>query len=323
MEEDHVTGYVVVRISLNNRRGYILDYAEKGSPSFGEILRRETFSSREPIQRNSRTGHSSQYTLVLRQGTMAAWLPILTFHSIDDKRSVISVRPKVFQNGMARLYESGYQTLTLLETVSCLRSHAPFPDRSLAVTFDDGFQSVYKEAFPVLQDYGMSATVFLTVGERAWAKPAARLPSRESRPMLSWAEIHEMHKKGITFGAHTLTHPDLTRLSPERIETEVGISKAVIEDVLGAPVSCFAYPYGRFDQYSREIVRKHFACACSDKLALITEDSDPYALERVDAFYLKNNRLFDLIPTDLFPWYVKALSIPRRLRRAFQFGLKS
>ena len=136
--------------------------------------------------------------------------------------------------------------------------------------------------------------------------------------MLSWHEIREMHRCGIEFGAHTLTHPDLTCLPPERAKAEVCNSKAVIEDGLSAPVSCFAYPYGRFDRVSRDIVSQHFACACSDKLGLMTAGSDRYALERVDAYYLRTDRLFSLLTKKSFPWYVQARSIPRRLRRAFQ-----
>jgi peptidoglycan/xylan/chitin deacetylase (PgdA/CDA1 family) len=253
-----------------------------------------------------------------RQETMADWLPILTFHSVDDYHGVNSVRPEVFRKWMAKLHENGYRTLSLPEIVACLGSGARFPDRSLAVTFDDGFQSVYKEAFPVLQNYGMSATVFPTVGEKAAAKPADRLPPWENRLMLSWAEIHEMHREGISFGAHTLTHPDLTRLSAERIETEVGVSKDVLEQALGSPVSCFAYPYGRYDRRSREIVQKFFACACSDELGLVTGGSDPFGFERVDAYYLRTHGLFVSMLTKLFPWYVRACSIPRKIRRAVQ-----
>jgi len=208
-----------------------------------------------------------------------------------------------------------------LETLDCLHRGAPFPDRSLVITFDDGFQSVYQEAFPVLQRYGMSATVFLTVGEKAVVKPADRLPSLEMRPMLSWGEIQEMQQNGIAFGAHTLTHPDLSHLPTERVEAEVGKSKAIIEDALSAPVACFAYPYGRFDHRIREIVRHYFACACSDKLGLVTAGSDPYVLERVDGYYLRTNRLFDVMLTELFPWYVWARSIPRRFWRTLQVNL--
>lgn len=253
---------------------------------------------------------------------MAAWLSILTFHAIDDRRSVISFAPEVFRSGMTKLFEGGYRTLGLLEAVDCMHRDIPFPDRSLVITFDDGFHSVYQEAFPVLQRYGMSATVFLIVGEKAVVKAADRLPSLDMRPMLSWGEIQEMQQNGIAFGAHTLTHPDLIHLPTERIEEEIGKSKAIIEDALSTPVACFAYPYGRFDYRSREIVRQYFACACSDKMGLVTAGSDPYVLERIDSYYLRTNRLFNVMLTGLFPSYVFARSIPRQLWRTLQVKLK-
>ena len=251
--------------------------------------------------------------------TMTVSLPILTFHALDDRPSVISFSPQVFRRGMARLYESGYQTLSLLEAVDYLHRAAPFPGRSFVITFDDGYQTVYDEAFPVLQRYGMSATVFLTVGEKETVKPAGRLPSLEGRSMLAWHEIQEMQRWGIDFGVHTLTHPDLTRLSFDQLETEVCDSKSIIEDALSVKAVSFAYPYGYYDRRSREIVRQHFACACSVKLGLITARSDLYTLERVDAYYLRTDRLFDVMLTRLFPWYIRVRSIPRRIRRVVQF----
>jgi peptidoglycan/xylan/chitin deacetylase (PgdA/CDA1 family) len=188
----------------------------------------------------------------------------LTFHAIDNLPSVISFSPRVFRRGIARLHENGYRTLGLLEAVDCLRQGKSFPDRSFAVTFDDGYQTVYDEAFPVLQEYGMTATVFLTVEEKRTPKPTDRLPSLEGRSMLSWQEILEMQRWGIVFGAHTLTHPDLTRLPIKRIESEILESKTIIEDALNTHIDSFAYTYGYYDNRSREIVQKHFVCACSD-----------------------------------------------------------
>jgi peptidoglycan/xylan/chitin deacetylase (PgdA/CDA1 family) len=255
---------------------------------------------------------------------MDSSLPILTFHSLDDRRSVISFAPEVFRRGMARLHERGYRTLSLLEAVDLLRQKKLIPDRSVVITFDDGYKTVYAEAFPVLQHYGMKATVFLTMGEREKVESIGRLPSFNGRyNMLTWHEIREMQSSGIDFGAHTLTHPDLTRLSFDRVEAEICDSKAILENMLGTPVECFAYPYGRYDNRSREIVRQHFTCACSDKLGLITPDSDPYALERVDAAYLRTDRLFDMMLTRLFPWYVWARSIPSRIRLAIQLNSAS
>src|SRR5262249_3339422 len=108
---------------------------------------------------------------------MAASFPALTFHTLDDRPSVIAFSPRMFQRGIARLHKRGYRTVSLLEAVDCLRRGTPFPDRSFVITFDDGYQTVYDVAFPVLQRYGMSATVFLTVGEKGTANPAGRLPS--------------------------------------------------------------------------------------------------------------------------------------------------
>ena len=134
--------------------------------------------------------------------------------------------------------------------------------------------------------------------------------------MLSWDEICEMHRSGINFGAHTMTHPDLTRLEDRELQTEIYGSKSIIEDALGSSVTCFAYPYGRYDHHSRDIVQQHFACACSDKLGLANAGSDLFALERVDAYYLKTERLFGIMLTRFFPWYVRARSFPRWIRRA-------
>jgi peptidoglycan/xylan/chitin deacetylase (PgdA/CDA1 family) len=249
---------------------------------------------------------------------MISALPILTFHALDDQPSVTSFSPRLFRRGMARLHENGYRTLSLLEAVDCLRHGRLFPDRSFVITFDDGYQSVYDAALPVLGGHGMCATVFLTVGKTGAAESANRLPSLGGRSMLNWDEIKEMRNFGFSFGAHTLTHPDLTRLSVDRVEAEICRSKTIIEDAVGLPVACFAYPYGRYDQRSRDIVQQHFVCACSDKLGLTTRDSDLYALERVDAYYLRTDRLFDLMLTKMFPWYIAARSVPRRIRRAIQ-----
>jgi len=252
---------------------------------------------------------------------MASSIPILTFHAVDGRSSVISLSPRVFRRGMATLHENGYQTLSLPEAVNFMRQGKPFPDRSFVITFDDGYQTVYDEAIPILKGYGMSATVFLTVGEKSASNPADRLPSLNGRSMLNWREIREMKQWGFDFGSHTLTHPDLTRLPLERVEIEIHNSKAIIEDALSDLINCFAYPYGRYDNRSREIVKKHFACACSDTLGLVNQGSDLYALKRIDAYYVRTDGLFNLMLTKFFPWYIKARNIPRRIRRAILLGL--
>jgi peptidoglycan/xylan/chitin deacetylase (PgdA/CDA1 family) len=248
---------------------------------------------------------------------MAPTIPVLTFHAIDDRDSVISCRPSVFREGMALLHTSGYRTLPLLDAVRCLQNGGRFPDRSFVLTFDDGYQSVYTEAFPVLQRYGMSGTVFLMIGGDDRAS-RDRLPPFEERTTLSWPEIREMQRAGMEFGAHTLTHPDLTRLAPERVAFEMRESRDRIADAVGTAVRTFAYPFGRFDAVSQRIAQEYFSCACADTLGQVSRRSDPYALERVDTYYLRRRRLFALTVSPLFPWYVAARNVPRQLRRAVE-----
>jgi peptidoglycan/xylan/chitin deacetylase (PgdA/CDA1 family) len=253
---------------------------------------------------------------------MAVRLPILTFHDLDDRPSVISFPPELFRRFMLKLHQQGYRTMSLLEAINHLRLKKPFPERSFVITFDDGYESVYEEAFPVLQDCGMTATIFLTLGGKGKVTSGERLPAIEGRSMLNWQEILEMKQGGVTLGAHTLTHPDLTRLPPDRMEAEIRDSKEIIEDILGTPIACFAYPYGRYDDRSHRLVQQHFACACSDDLGLVTLKGDPFALKRVDAYYLRTEKRFKLMWTGLFPCYIRALSIPRGIRRFVQNGLR-
>lgn len=249
---------------------------------------------------------------------MAASLSILTFHAVDDTPSVIAFPPSLFRRGLQMLSRTGFRTIPLTEAIECINRRELFPDRAFVITFDDGYESVYRHALPVLRDLNFSATVYLTTGTNATGRFDKRLPSLENRLMLSWGEIHEMQKYAIEFGAHTLTHPDLTKLSRQQIELEIGDSKKRIEDATGAQVSSFAYPFGRFDDRSREIARQYFANACSDKLGIAGVKSDIYALERVDAYYLRSEKAFNLLPTRFFSSYILSRSVPRRLRRLLQ-----
>lgn len=246
---------------------------------------------------------------------MARTLPILTFHALDEMPSAISFRPRLFRDAIQKLRDHGYRTVRLHDAVQTLRAKQALPDRSVVITFDDGYASVAEVAWPVLVEAGITATVFLTVGRSGRASADEPFPSLSGRRMLNWRLVREMHAAGIDFGAHTLTHPDLTRLSPAQAEEEIVRSKEIVQDGIGDVVTCFAYPYGRSASRHRAIAAEHFAGACSDRLGLMNDLSDPWALERVDAYYLRTAGLFDLLFMRWFPWYIRARNVPRELRR--------
>ena len=240
---------------------------------------------------------------------------ILTFHAIEDGPAAVSYPPRLFARGMAVLRDLGYRTIGLEEWVGALRSGGPLPSHSFVLTFDDGYRSLHAHLGPLLESFGWTATLFLTVGEEdpeAMERPARLF----GRSLLNWEEIADLRRVGARFGAHSLTHPDLTRLPLRRAEIEVVRSKAVIERRLGTAVTAFAYPFGRHDTAIRGIVRDHFDCACTDRLGIAGPGSDPFALERIDAHYLRHERLFAALASKWLPLYIAVRAAPRRLKRA-------
>jgi len=251
---------------------------------------------------------------------MANSLPILTFHDIDDSTSAISFPPDVFRRTMRRFAKEGYRTISLLRLVEYLSGGKPFPDRSLAITFDDGYESIYTEAFPILNKYGMTATVFLVTGDRAGKKGSGRLPTLSGRKMLSWKNIRELQSAGIELGSHTLTHTDLTGLPADLIERELRDSKKIIENILEKEVFALAYPYGYHKKTIREIAKKYYSLACSGRLGLTTHSSAPFALERIEMYYFRTPKMLQLLFSKQLPYILRLKNIPRQMRSFLRRG---
>jgi len=234
------------------------------------------------------------------------------YHAIEERRSVLSVSPAIFAWQMRWLSERGYRIISLSDLVRHLRNNAPLPDRSVVITFDDGLESVYTSAFPILERYGFPATVFLVPDYCGRWNDWPSQPSVAPRlPLLSWPQIREMDRYGVEFGAHTLSHPRLDRLSRDEVEREILGSKASIEEHLGHPVEVFAYPYGRHNDTSGAVVRRAYTGACAGELKLVGPGSDPLALERIDAYYVTQPLLFRGLSRPWFPLY---LGLRRPLR---------
>ena len=233
-------------------------------------------------------------------------IPVLTYHSIDKSGSVISTAPETFRRQIKFLSENRYRVLPLGKIIEKLLSKEPISPKTIALTFDDGFQNFYSTVFPMLAAHGFSATVFLVTGFcgkfNDWAGNPSDLP--RSR-LLSWREVKELKGCGIEFGAHAQTHPDLTRISSLEAEKEIAGSKAEIEDRLGEQVSIFAYPYGKFNSSVRRLTENAYRAACSVKLGKIHGASDLFALERIDSYYLSNPKIFNSMASRPFDHYMQ------------------
>lgn len=250
-------------------------------------------------------------------------IPILTYHSIDDSGSVVSTTASVFQRQMKYLSDTKWNVVALNDLVRSLLEKAPIPAKTVVLTFDDGFQNFYSEAFPVLAEHRFKATVFLVTDHcgkyNDWESKSYDIPRNK---LLSWSEIREMHELGVGFGSHTRTHPDLRKLSHEQVRKEMVESKLAIEDALGCQAGTFAYPYGSFNSLVKRAAEENYDLACSTKLGKVHFGGDPYALERVDAYYLLNQKIFDSLATRSFDRYLKFRRVMRDVKSLVKIGRK-
>jgi peptidoglycan/xylan/chitin deacetylase (PgdA/CDA1 family) len=234
---------------------------------------------------------------------------ILTYHSLDDTGSVISIAPSVFRSQMSWLAESGIRVVPLSEIRST--------PAAVALTFDDGFQNFFEHALPVLQEHRFPATIFVVSSycgaANTWSSQAAR-PSVPQLRLMAWSQLEQAAKAGVMVGSHTATHPHMTRLSAAEVEEELRLSRTTIEDRTGASVTAFAYPYGDYSVAVRQAAARHYSFACGTKLAFVSSGSDPMELPRLDVFYLQRRFWFQRLGTEYGAAYLAMRRSLRSLR---------
>lgn len=151
-----------------------------------------------------------------------------------------------------------------------------------AITFDDGSKSVYSGGLKVMRNNGVKATVFMVPGLIGGVNEWDIKNGENIDEMLDLSELKEMCGYGIEIGAHTMTHPRLTQISPEAAFNEISLSKKNLEDLLGVSVNFFAYPYGDYSGETEKLVEKAgFYGACITKTGIVKRGADFFALKRV------------------------------------------
>jgi len=173
-------------------------------------------------------------------------VPILCYHHFgNDCHSPLCIPAPVFEQQMQYLKDNGYRVISLAQFYDFLRYRQGIPKRSVIITIDDGYRSVYDIAFPILKQYGFPATLFIYTDFIGKSKNAA-----------NWKQLREMKAAGIEIGSHTLSHCDLNqKRSGEdtpgfetRIEEELRLSKQILDAKLTQDTLFFAFPYSSYNQ---------------------------------------------------------------------------
>jgi peptidoglycan/xylan/chitin deacetylase (PgdA/CDA1 family) len=214
-------------------------------------------------------------------------LIVLMYHAITDAPepdpAQLTVSKRLFADQMRWLKELGYPVVPLPVAAAQLRA-CTLDSPVVALTFDDGYRSVYTHALPVLASHGYPATVFLVSGAQRGVSLPDFMPARLGL-LLGWSEAREMLRHGISFGAHGVTHRKLAGLPDHEVAHEVGDSKREIEDALSTMVTEFCYPFGSFDSFTdsvEAIVRGFgFTAVCANISGHNTRPGDVDRLKRL------------------------------------------
>jgi len=235
---------------------------------------------------------------------------ILTYHSIDDSGSVISTSPAVFRRQIEWLAGSRVAVVGLDDLV--LR---PPARDAVALTFDDAFENFGTEAWPVLESFGLPATVFVPtghVGRRNGWEDSGRLPLL---PLLDWAALARLAEGGVMLGAHGHRHVDL-RSSPESgLDEELEVPVRRIRDETGVEPTTFAYPFGAVDARVAAAVSRRYTMAVTTEFAALEQAADAARLPRLDAWYFRDPARLEQFGTRSFARFIRFRRGLRRVRR--------
>ena len=236
---------------------------------------------------------------------------ILMFHGVDDSGSVLSLAAEELRSLVNSIRASGHQIVSLPTLL-----HSPSARRQVALTFDDGVQSVATAAAPVLRELEAPATLFVTTGwlgrDNGWPSQAADAPRL---PMLSWSQVEDLHRQGWQIECHTVNHPDLRECAPAELEAELSRPIEEIERRLGRRPRYFAYPYGYLDPRVVDAAREHYEGAVTTSMATLGPGDDPLRRPRLDTFYLRSPRIHRRFGGRRYRAIVETRAALRRLKR--------
>ncbi|MGD8731905.1 MAG: polysaccharide deacetylase family protein [Anaerolineales bacterium] len=169
-------------------------------------------------------------------------VPILLYHHVAsvEETSRFTVRASDFDEQMKTLAQLGYETITPSELVAAIQCGERLPDKPIMITFDDGHADVYRYAYPSLERHGFKAAMYVVTNRT------------QVSGFLSIEDMKQLLASGWEIGSHTITHPDLSELKEQELESELDTSRQFLEEVLGVEISSLAYPFGGF---SSEVAR--------------------------------------------------------------------
>lgn len=211
----------------------------------------------------------------------AVRVPIFVYHNVlpyypseSTYRKKFDVEPNVFEKQLLYLKENGYTVISFDDFINHFLYNLSLPEKSVILTFDDGWENQYRYAFPLLKKYNDTATFFIftnAIGHKHF---------------LTWPQIKEFVAAGMTIGDHTKSHPYLYKItSKDELQKEILESKKILESNLGKQIDIFAYPFGHYNEEIISILKENgFRAARTDGYkGVFHTPNDLFTLKSIDA----------------------------------------
>ncbi|MCP3675555.1 MAG: polysaccharide deacetylase family protein, partial [Gammaproteobacteria bacterium] len=230
---------------------------------------------------------------------------ILQYHHISSSTPVAtSLSPEIFKLHLDTLEEGGFTVMALPELISRIRANEPVKDKTVAITFDDGYKSVYDTAYPMLKQRGWPFTVFVV--------PQA-IEEKQTHVM-SWQQLQELSEDGVTIANHSYSHQHLLRKKEgetvkawqQRVLDDIQKAEQIIQQHTGKKLKLFAWPYGEYSTALSESLENRGFIAVAQYSGAINKDSDFLALPRFT---------FNKAYGDIEDFILKAGSLPFVVKR--------
>ena len=181
---------------------------------------------------------SSIFFSYLGQSNAADHAVILMYHRFgEDKYPSTNIRLDQFDAHLEKLANGNYTVLSLSKIIRHIQDGIELPDRTVAITIDDAYLSVFTEAWPRLKEKGFPFTVFVATD-----------PLDNGHPnYMSWEQLRQLQASGVDIGSQTKSHPHMHKISPADIDAELSSSNQRFLNELGLRPTLFAYPYGEYN----------------------------------------------------------------------------
>lgn len=199
-------------------------------------------------------------------------VPVLMYHSIDyEKDNELRVPKEDFKHQMELLIKEGYTTLTLDELFNFLKKDNPIPEKSIVITLDDGYMDNYTNAYPILKELNINATIFVITDL-----------VDTNKNYLTSKQLIEMSNNGIDIQSHTASHEDLPKLNYENQLKTLLDSKNFLENLLKKDIEYVAYPFGNWNGITLKAVQDAgYSMAVSTTGTWCFKKNGMYSLDRV------------------------------------------